>query len=306
MPRHRGTAERAAMGSAKSPVPSPRAGSRRSSAPTTLLLCLVVALAAALCGFFLGHVVLPSRAVFGSLSGKTTLTEKQLDDVVGTYRVGREQYQVTAREALLQQGSLDAARREDGSYAMPSTEGVISAARTAILMKEAESRGITVSDDEVTAYAAKTFGSSDMSLLATQYDMDEATVRDRMTESATMAKLRQEVAPAAQQPPAEPQAPEDGSMDAASADYAAYILGLAGSEWDATRGTWASYDGPYASALKDFDVRADSATYAAAQTAYNVAYQQYATDGDSAALAWTEYVNGLLCKANFAVSTLAS
>ncbi|MBR3234464.1 MAG: hypothetical protein IKG11_02505 [Atopobiaceae bacterium] len=275
------------------------------SAFGVFLLCVLIALVAAMGGFFVGHFMLLSRAAFGQLTNKTSISEKQLDKVVGTYRYKGKTYDITAREAIAQESSLDSMRNDDGSYRMPSTESVISAARTAVLMREVEERGISASDDEVASFASQTFGTSDMQDLARMYGMDEDTVRDRVRESTCIAKLRQEVAPAAQQPPAEPVAPEDGDPEAATADYANYIIALAGSEWDATNGIWVE-GGPFATALKEYNVSATSATYAAAQTAYNVAYQQYSADITGSADAWTAYVNDILCKASIAASTLAS
>ena len=259
-------------------------------------------------GLFVGHFVLRERMTFGAINGKTTISESDLDDVVATYTYEDEVYEITARDAISQASSLDAVKSADGSYLVPSTESIISAARTAILMRDVEEHGITVTDDELVAYAASTFGTDDITALGVMYSMDEATVRDRLRESASIAKLRAQVAPAQAEStaPTPPVDPADGDPNAASADYANYILALAGAEWDAARGTWASYDGPYATALKEYDVRADSATYAAAQTAYNVAYQLSGAGMDASTATWTAYVNERLCKAKLAVSSLAS
>ena len=280
---------------------------RRRGSRIPTLVWLVLLLAAAIAGLFVGHFVLRERMSFGTINGKTTIAESDLDNVVATYTYEDEVYEITARDAIAQASSLEAVKAGEGMYFVPSAESIISAARTAILMRDVDERGITVSDEERAAYATANFGTGDMAQLAMVYSMDEATVRDRVRESACIAKLREQVAPAgvatAPTPPAEP---ADGNPYAASADYANYIIALAGAEWDATRGTWASFDGPYATALKEYDVRADSATYVAAQTAYNVAYQLSGASSDTAAATWTNYVNERLCKAKLAVSTLAS
>ena len=281
---------------------------RRRGSRIPTLVWLILLLLALIAGLFVGHFVLRERMSFGAINGKTTIAESDLDDVVATYTYEDEVYEITARDAIAQASSLDAMKSSDGSYRVPSTESIISAARTAILMRDVEERGITVTDEELAAYASSTFGTDDFASLAMMYSMDEATVRDRMRESASIARLREQVAPASTESagPTPPTAPADGDPYATSAEYANYIFALAGAEWDATRGTWASYDGPYATALKEYEVHADSATYAAAQTAYNVAYQLSGAGEDASTAAWTAYVNERLCKAKLAVSSLAS
>lgn len=282
-------------------APQARHGSR---VPTPVWLVLLVA--AAIAGGYVGHVLLREPLKVGELTARTTITEAQLDDVVATYRYRDEVHQVTAREAIAQASSLDAVRTAEGSYAMPSAESVLSAVRTSVLMREVEARGITVSDEELVAYASETFGTDDIVGLAATFTMDEQTVRDRLRESAAIAKLREEVVTPPQDAPAEPTAPKDGKLETASADYATYVIELAGDEWDAERGSWASYDGPYASALKDYDVRPDKATFAAAQTAYNVAYQLHTSSVTEANTQWTEFVNGLLCEVSLGLSSAVS
>lgn len=285
---------------------------RGSRVPTLVwLLLLVVALmAGAAGGVWYGYYQLKEPVSFGTLGGLTTITEAQLDEPVATYTVGEETFEVSARQALLQQSSLENAKVGEGSYVMPSTESVISAARTAILMREVESRGITVTDEELDAYVSETFGGTDYAALATEYRMDEETLKTRMRESAALAKLRAQVVEASESSePQPPAAPADGNRATESADYAAYIIALAGDEWNAKTGAWVNYDGPYASALRELDVRADAASYEAADVAFNIAYQRWAEsaqEGDTPAQQWTNYVNGLLSQANLAVSSLVS
>ncbi len=95
--------------------------------------------------------------------------------------------------------------------------------------------------------------------------------------------------------------PENGDSSTTSAAYAAYIIDLAGDEWDEEAGTWASEDGAYASALSGEEFTADSASYAQAQKAYAVASQEYATKASSASQDWTAYVSELFAKADLTV-----
>lgn len=98
--------------------------------------------------------------------------------------------------------------------------------------------------------------------------------------------------------PAAPEEPENGDSAAVSAEYAAYIIDLAGKEWDKEAGTWASPDGTYATALAGEEFTADSASYAQAQKAYAAAYQDYAKHAADSNQSWTEYVNALFAKAD--------
>jgi hypothetical protein len=134
--------------------------------------------------------------------------------------------------------------------------------------------------------------------------MDEATARDRLSESASIAKLRSEVVGELTSEPAAPAEPAADAADKPTEEYAAYIIGLAGDEWDSERGVWASDEGDYATALKEYDVRADAATYDAAQTAYNVAYQKHAASINAANMQWSDHVNTLLSEANLALSSI--
>ena len=98
-----------------------------------------------------------------------------------------------------------------------------------------------------------------------------------------------------------PTAPADGAEDTPTADYAQYIIGLAGDEWDSSKGTWKDEDSTYAKAFADDAFTADSATYKQAMTAYYTAYQQYSSQASSASSKWTEYANGLYAKANISI-----
>ena len=106
--------------------------------------------------------------------------------------------------------------------------------------------------------------------------------------------------------PTAPETPAEGTEDQANSTYGAYIVGLLGDEWDSANNTWARTDGPYYEALSSETFSADSATYAQAQKAYYVAYQQYATSSSTASSEWTSYVNGLLSAATIQLYTLGS
>ena len=181
-----------------------------------------------------------------------------------------------------------------------------------------EDRRINVSDDDLKSYAEEMMGSSDFASIASSYGMDENTVKETLRQSAMMNKLREEIvkdtdagtAPEAPKAPeganSEDQAARDAAMKTANADYANYIIKLAGDEWDAEKGAWKSADGPYATALAEYQVTKDSATYEAAQAAYYVAYQDYSTKQSDISTQWTDFVNGLLGNASIQMSSLVA
>ena len=88
--------------------------------------------------------------------------------------------------------------------------------------------------------------------------------------------------------------------------YGAYVVGLAGSEWDAGANTWASEDGPYYAELKNYTISNDAATYSAAQAAYNVALTQQAATERQRASEWTAYVNQILSDVTVELGTLVA
>ena len=98
--------------------------------------------------------------------------------------------------------------------------------------------------------------------------------------------------------PEAPVEPEDGDTSTRSKEYADYIIGLAGDEWDAESSTWASQDGPFYSVLSDTDFTADSASYEQALTAYYTAYQEYAEASGEYTSMWAEFQNGLFANAD--------
>ncbi len=289
-----------------------------------------IAVVALVLGIVVGKFLLGggAAAAGGSLGGKLTVTESELDTPMATYTYKGTTSTITAREVILQNNSLDASKDADGNYSLPSADTVLSVARNAIIKKEAEDRGITVSDEELANYSKETLGSADYASIATSYSMTEDAVKELLTNSCIMSKLRDEVVEAdtsATMPDA-PKAPEStyetktqvneetgqeeevqeevDNSSAPSAEYAAYIIKLAGSEWNASTGTWASPDGPYATALSGYEITKDSATYEAAQAAYYVAYQQYSEAQSKVSAQWTDFVNGLLANASISISTL--
>lgn len=264
---------------------------------------IAVAVACVVLGILVGKFLLGGGS--GSALGKKTLQESELDTTVATYVYDGKSHDLSARDVLTSQTSLDSAKKDDGSYAMPTADNVLAAARSQILADEVKKRGIEVSDEDRDAFATQYIGSTDYDSIASSYGMDADSVKQMVTQSAGLAKLRSQVvtSDAGTQPTA-PDKPEAGKEEDATAAYAQYVIGLAGDEWDSDANAWKSSDGAYATALADYTVTNDSATYEAARAAYYVAYQKYSAAASEGASQWTDFVNGLLSNASISISGL--
>ncbi len=299
---------RAAKGEAE-PVAAPVANKApRRSVTLGTPAWIAISVASLALGLVLGHFVLGGGpAGNASFTGKSTVAESELDSAYATYTYNGATETVTVREAIEQTGTIESVKQEDGTYTLPSAEAAISVARNAIIAKEADSRNITISDEDLAAYAEQAIGTSDYDAIASTYGMDAESVKELLTSSARMNALRDEVVGVdAPTMPDAPTAAEEGKESEVTKEYAEYIINLAGDEWNADKGEWASKDGAYATALDGQDFSKDGASYAAAQAAYYVAYQQYSQAQTEISNKWTEFVNGLLSNASIEVSSLVS
>lgn len=282
-----------------------------------------IAVAALVIGVLIGHFALGGGA--GSAINKTKLSESELNTVVGAYSYNGQSHEITAKEVIEESSSLDSAKDEEGNYSVPSADTVVTYARNKIIASAAEGEGVTVSDEELSKYAEETLGSTDYASIATSYGMSEDQIKSLLMQSAQMNALRDKVVGTdAGEAPEAPEAPEAKTTDdegnelddeakqaaqdeankAMDKKYAEYIIKLAGDEWDAKNNKWKAEDGSYATALKDYEVKSDGASYEAAQAAYYVAYQDYSTKQSEISEKWTEYVNGLLGSASMSLSSL--
>ncbi len=259
-----------------------------------VVIMLVVAVVAAVAGYVIGN-----GGFNGAGTGSATIEEGQLDEVVATYSYNGASHNITARDAIESEYSLESAQNEDGTYTVPSSETIIQLVRNDILASEAESRGIKLSDDDLDDYAEQILGTSDYGELATQYGVSKDQAKKIVRENALIQKLYDQIVPEASElkAPTEPTKPKDGDTSAASADYAKYIIDLAGDEWDASKNAWASTDGPYYEALGD-DFDGKTATYEQAVSAYYVAYQNYSSKAQELSNTYKSYVNGLFANAD--------
>lgn len=289
-----------AMSEEKSPA---RAGGSGNGGGNVKLPIAIAAVVIAAIVFAIGGYLLGSGGFGGKGTGTAALSESQLDDVVATYTYNGAHHDVTARQAIETQYSVDNVKNDDGTYAAPSADTVLGYVRTQILLDDAASRGIEVSDDDMASYAERALGSSDYDALAEQYGVTTDQAKQIVRDNCTQQKLYEQVVPdgASATAPEAPEEPADGNNETVDKKYADYIINLAGDEWDSETGTWASEDGPYYQALSGEEWNADGATYTQAQTAYYVAYQQYASQASEGQTAWADYINGLYANANVEV-----
>ena len=254
---------------------------------------LVAVIVAGVSGYFLGSGGFGSKGVSAPV-----FAESELDATVAIWKFKGVSHKISAREAIESQYSLDSVKDEDGNYPAPSADAVLSYVRNRILLEEASKQGIELSDEDLSSSAEASLGTSDFSAIADQYGVSEDQAKQIVREQGTIQKLYQSVMDDAPAMPKAPAEPESGDENEAKAEYAAYIIDLAGKEWDAEAGTWAKLDGAYATALAGEEITPESATYAQAQKAYAVAYQQYMLESQGANAKWTSYVNELFGEAD--------
>ena len=257
-------------------------------------------------GIVIGRFLLGGGGVTGSLNGRTTLSEGELNTPIASYTYNGQTKEVTAREVIENTSGLDAAKQSDGTYAVPAADKIIGYVRNALVVAEAQSKGITVTDDEVNNYMQTNFKTTDVSQVASAYKLSEDVAKKLIHDAVIMKKYRDSVLTTTlPDAPQAPTAPEDGNSDTTSQEYAQYIIGLAGDKWDAKNNTWASQDGDYYKQLSAYSISNDSASYAAAQTAYQVAMSKYSAVASKASQEWSQKINEILGKASIAVYSLA-
>lgn len=288
---------------AKAPVSAMPKASGTLKTPVVIGIAVVCAIVGVLIGkFLLGGVGA------GAVAGKTTVSEGELNNAMATYNYAGTTGTISVRDVITSSGTLDAAKDDQGNYKIPSADEALSFARSAIIEKEAEKRNLSVSDDDIKSYASEMLGSDDLESIASSYGMDVDTAKKLIKQSAMMKKLREQVVSDsdAGEAPTAPTKAADDQKQVPTAEYAQYIIKLAGSEWDSANNKWASTDGQYATALKDYTITNEGATYEAAQAAYNVAYQNYSVKQSEITTKWTDFVNGLLSNASIQLSTLVA
>ena len=283
-----------------------------------------IAVATCVIGILIGKFMLGGS---GAALNKTSLTENELNTVVGTYTQGGSSKSITARQVIEMTSSLESAKGEDGNYKVPSADNILYAVRNSIAIAEAESRGINPSDEDLLNYAEQTLGQTpDFESIATSNNLDVETVKNLLRDSYRIHELQNQIGGemSATEPeyPTEPEyatkneagenLPDDQiqknreeARQKATPEYATYIINLAGDVWDAENNKWKSEDGEYAKALADYQISKDGATYEAAYAAYQHAYSKYSEAQSAYYESVTNYLSDLYAKSSINILTLA-
>lgn len=186
---------------------------------------LVAVIVAGVSGYFLGSGGFGSKGVSAPV-----FAESELDATVATWKFKGASHKISAREAIESQYSLDSVKDEGGNYPAPSADAVLSYVRNRILLEEASKQGIELSDEDLSSSAEASLGTSDFSAIADQYGVSEDQAKQIVREQGTIQKLYQSVMDDAPAMPEAPAEPESGDENEAKAEYAAYIIDLAGKE----------------------------------------------------------------------------
>lgn len=276
-------------------------GFKRIMWPLIAVVCLVA-------GLLIGKFVLTSNTSVASiknLGDKDTIAADKLDTVIATYTYAGKTSNITVKDVLELSGNVDGAKQKDGSYPVPAADGVLAAARTQIVLQEAENQGIKISDKELDEYTTQQLGSADYETLAKNYKVDVDVLKKLIREQAMTTKLREKAtgltAPTA---PSAPTKPSDDNKDKATEDYAKYIIKLAGDQWDAKKNSWKDEAGSYAAALANYNFDGKTATYEVATIAYKTAMTEYSAKSQEITQTYQKYFNSLFAKATLSLSTL--
>ncbi len=238
-------------------------------------ICLIIGL---LIGtFFLGG---PSSGL-----GVSTVPESGLDQTIATYKYNGK-HNITIRELMEAYSTVDMFKTTDAEgnevYRVPSSDSVISYVRTQVLDKLADSKGISISDEELAEAIKTTYnveGDENIDALAKQFGVDTAKFKSLMSQQLKGEKLiksymgDEKDLPVA---PEQPKAPAKEAEKTATEEYAQYILNVVGPAWDAAAGKWADDESPYAKTLTGemaFDGK--KATFSQASIVYSIASQTY-------------------------------
>ena len=267
---------------------------------------VVIAVATLVVGVLAGHFLLGSPGTV-SLNGRTTLGAGELDSVVATYTEGGATTNVTAREVLEEiQGGSELSANEDGTYDVPAASDILSYVQNEVILADAEARGLAATEDEVNDFVTNSLGVSSVADVASSYGIDEDAAYEMIADAVALTKLQDEVVTVElPEYPTAPEEPAEGEEDTATAEYASYVIGLLGDEWDADANDWARTDGTYYATLSGYEISNDSATYAAAQAAYSVAQSAYSDAYNQLSTEWTDFANGILSTATIQLGSLA-
>lgn len=279
-----------------------RDGDARRALPTAAWVA--IAAAALVVGVLAGHFLLGGAGSV-SLGGRTTLSAGELDSTIATYTMDGRTVGVTAREVLVEaSGSSEISANEDGTYDVPSASTVLTYVQNQLILADAEARGLTATDEQIDEFVTGSMG-SDLATLAQSWGISEDEARAVVSDAVTMRNLQDEVSTVElPEQPVAPAEPDEGAEDTPTAEYAQYVIGLLGDEWDSDANTWARTDGTYYATLSGYDISNDAATYAAASAAYSVATSVYQEAYATVSEEFGAYTDSLLSRASIQIGSL--
>ena len=260
-----------------------------------------IAIACAIGGGVVGYLANNPRTV--DMTAKTTLTTDELDTVVGRVEFDGKVTDITARQAIMLNGTLDG-----DSHDYPSADAVLSTARNIVMEADAKKRGIQADDEVLSEFMTDLLGSSDYETVAQQYQLDVDSLKALVRASYYSQEVRKQVIGTSTPTPVDPpETPDKDKEDIATRGYYDYIIESAGDEWDAKKGSWADEKGDFAVMLgssKTFDPKGKVATYDDALGAYQVLGGRYSAEASAQDTLWNDYMKKLLSGARISVYSL--
>lgn len=265
--------------------------------PTMLAAaCSAVAL---IVGLSIGKFALGTNLGNMTATNSTAVSPQQSGEIVANYTYGGKTYNITLDDMFSYNDSA-ANANDDGSYAMPTTEEIISYARKQIIADTAAKKNISVSEQDKLDYIKNQFGAETMEDLAVSMGRTTEQTDQLVTETLIQTKLYEEVAGTMPDLPAFPDYPENEDEEAKVEAYATYITEIAGEEF--ADGKWADEDGEFAKALPDFDGK--TASYRDATAAYQVLYNRANTQMNELNQKWLDFENETLKDCAITIGTL--
>ncbi len=230
----------------------------------------------------------------GSLPNSATLNTNNTSFVVASWIYGDEQGTITLEDYMAEISAVLLVSDSD-SIDLPTAGELSYMTRVYIFADIAEEAGVVAPDDHVKAYISSNYG-----------DYDSIVATGLVSEDVLLSYFRKELLFArycyqyintyssSVETIAAPSAPSDeSSYDTDTAEYASYIISLAGDEWDSSASEWI-YTGTVYEALEgDFDGQSAS-YYDAAAAYYACLYEAYDMADAAGFDAWNEYVGAIL------------
>lgn len=285
---------------------------QRAKGKTSLRALVASALLAVTLVFSAGALVGCQKGGASASQGAATyppaLEESALDNtIVGSFTYDGKKIDVTARQAIEDSIGIEKAKLPDGKYAAPGADMVLAYARNYVMAKVIEQEGITVSDEEIQDYLKKSMGGATVDDLAKQYGLSKEQATKILKETVGSQKLQAKIVGQVNATePQVPKAPAEGKEKEPTEEYAKYILGVLGNEWDTSTNTFKNPDSDYAKALADLNFDGKTATFEQAQQVYYVAYAQFTKVQGEGTKKWQEFYNSKLSGSSITINTLAS